>query len=472
MFPLSFAQRRLWFLGRLEGPSAAHNIPVVLRLSGTLDRAAFGAALRDVIGRHEVLRTVYPAVDGTPQQKILPLDEAGFQLVTAEVAPAELAGEVARATGHAFDFAVEIPVRAWLFSEAPDEHVLVFVVHHIAADGWSMGPLMRDLSAAYRARLAGRAPGWEPLPVQYADYALWQRELLGEEDDPESLLNEQVGYWRDALAGVPEELTLPTDRPRPATASYRGVTATFDVPAAAHGRLLDVVRENGSTLFMGLHAALAILLSRLGAGTDLPIGTVVAGRNDEGLDDLVGCFVNNLVIRSDVSGAPTFAEVLRRVRESVLDAFAHQDVPFEKLVEDLAPARSMARHPLFQVMATVQSADLVSKRGAGRSLDLPGLRVGPLTGTHEMGEFDLDVVLMERFDESGRPAGLTGTVIGAADLFDAATVERTAAQLARVLEAVALDPASRVGSVDVLGEVERRRLLVEWNATGVAESVG
>ncbi|MFJ7281015.1 condensation domain-containing protein, partial [Kitasatospora sp. NPDC098663] len=470
MFPLSFAQRRLWFLGQLEGPSAAHNIPVVLRLSGTLDREAFGAALRDVVERHEVLRTVYPAVDGTPHQRILPSADVGFRLIVSDVAPADLESEVARATGTAFDFAVEVPVRAWLFAEAPDEHVLVFVVHHIAADGWSMGPLMRDLSGAYRARLAGQEPGWEPLPVQYADYALWQRELLGEEDDPESLLNEQVAYWRDTLAGAPEELTLPTDRPRPAAASYRGVTASFGVPAEAHRKLLEVVRENGSTLFMGLHAALAVLLSRLGAGTDLPIGTVVAGRNDEGLDDLVGCFVNNLVIRSDVSGAPTFVEVLRRVREATLDAFAHQDVPFEKLVEELAPARSMARHPLFQVMATVQSTDLVSKRGAGRSLDLPGLRVGPLTGTHEMGEFDLDVVLVERFDEAGRPAGLTGTVIGAADLFDAASIERTAAQLARVLEAVATDPGVGVGSVDVLGEVERRRVLVEWNATGAVES--
>ncbi|RSM34591.1 non-ribosomal peptide synthetase, partial [Amycolatopsis balhimycina DSM 5908] len=466
MIPLSFAQRRLWFLWQLDGPTDAFTIPLALRLTGELDRDALAAALRDVLGRHEVLRTVFPAQGGEPYQRVLPVDETGFELEVAEAAV--LGEQVARASAYAFDLAGEIPMRAWLFAVNRREHVLVLVLHHIAADGWSMGPLLRDLSTAYAARLAGGAPGWEPLPVQYADYTLWQRELLGAEDDPESTLTEQVAFWRRTLDGAPEELDLPGDRPRPAQPGSQGHTAELELGAGTHRRLLELARDHGATLSMVVHSALAVLLSRSGAGADLPIGTLVAGRTDEGLDDLVGCFVNNLVIRADLSGDPAFTDVLGRVRETALDAYEHQDVPFEKLVEELAPARSLSRHPLFQVMAAVESADLMSTgRDGGSALELPGLRVELISGDRQAGDLDLDLVVRETLDADGRPAGLQGALLGSADLFDAGTVERIAAQLAHVLETVAADPAVTVRSLRVLGQDELRRILRDWNDTAV-----
>ena len=464
--PLSFAQQRLWFIAQLEGPSATYNTPIALRLDGDLDTTALQAALGDVIGRHEVLRTIIGMADGQPCQQVLDMAELGWRLEPTQVAQENLAATVAGIGSEPFDLATQIPLRARLLAISPAAHVLVLVLHHIASDGWSTGILTRNLDAAYAARCRGQAPGWAPLPVQYADYAIWQRELLGDDDDPGSLLAGQVAWWRDALAGAPAELALPTDRLRPAVPSYRGHVAALDVPAGVHAQLAAVAREQGVTLFMVVQAALAMLLARLGAGEDIPVGTPVAGRTDAAAEELIGFFVNTLVLRTDVSGDPEFTQLLGRVREYWLGALEHQDVPFERLVEVLAPERTLARNPLFQVMLTMQN--LTAQNTAPAALTgagLPGLQARPLPVGTGAAQFDLDLSVAEARDEQGAPRGLRGAVAVADDLFDPATAKTIAAWFAQVLTALAADPGLRLHEVQVLGEDERAQVLTAWNDT-------
>ncbi|MEV7190101.1 condensation domain-containing protein, partial [Kitasatospora sp. NPDC093102] len=458
MIPLSYAQRRLWLIGRLEGAGADYNMPLPLRMSGSLDRDALQAALGDVVARHESLRTVFPETDGEPHQHVLDAETAAPELTVSTVAEAGLTAALAEASRHVFDLATEIPFRTRLFSIAEDDHVLLVLLHHIAADGWSMAPFLRDLGQAYNARTDGRAPDWEPLPVQYTDYTLWQRELLGEADDPDSLFNEQLTHWRTTLDGIPDELDLPTDRPRPARAGRKGSSVPFSLDADTHRELLRLTRSTDASLFMAVQAAIATVLTRLGAGTDLPIGTAIAGRTDEALDDLVGFFVNTLVLRTDTSGNPTFRALLDRTAEHDLTAYANQDVPFETLVEHLNPTRSLARHPLFQVMLAMQNT--------GRSTcELNGLTLSPVAVDSDAALFDLSFNIGELFTEDGTPNGIGGMVEYATDLFDAPTAQRIADCLRAVLRAVAADPDVPIGRIDLLRATERQQLLGDWNDT-------
>ncbi|NGN70381.1 non-ribosomal peptide synthetase, partial [Streptomyces sp. A7024] len=469
VLPLSYAQQRMWFLNRLEGAGegAAYNLPLALRITGELDVAALEAALGDVADRHESLRTVFPETEGIPRQHVLQGSAGRPSLETVESTEDQVAEHIRGYVARRFDVGTELPWRVQLLLTGPSEAVLLLVTHHIAVDGWSMGILARDLEVAYAARQQGSAPGWEPLPVQYADYALWQRQVLGELDNPASLISEQLGYWREALAGAPEELALPTDRPRPAAASFRGEAASVQVDGQTHARLLEVARQANATMFMVAHAAVAVLLSRMGAGTDIPLGTVVAGRGDAALDDLAGFFVNTLVLRADLSGDPTVAELLARVRQTDLDAYAHQDVPFERLVDDLNPVRSLGRHPLFQVSVGVQN-----RLQSDGEWKLPGLHVEGLPPASPGARFDLSVDLAEQLDEDGAPSGMDGSILYACDLFDADTGRALAERFVRVLEQIAADPQRRLSEIDVLGGVERSLVVEGWNETARPVSGG
>ncbi|MGB6162395.1 MAG: amino acid adenylation domain-containing protein [Pseudonocardiaceae bacterium] len=461
--PLSFAQRRLWFLHQMEGPSATYNIPLALRLSGKVDREALQAALGDVVARHESLRTIFPQLDNVPYQQVLDVQNACPQLTVTETTETELPEVLAAAAKYGFDLATEPPMRAELFALAPDEQVLLVVVHHIASDGWSIGPLSRDLATAYQARCRGEAPGWAPLPVQYADYTLWQHQLLGDHTDSDSLLATQLAYWTDTLTGLPEQLQLPTDRSRPSVASFRGDSVTVRLDAALHQRLRELARQSGASLFMVLQAGLVALLSRMGAGSDIAVGSPIAGRTDQALDDLVGFFVNTLVLRTDTSGDPTFGELLARVRETALAAYAHPDVPFEYLVEVLNPTRSLAHNPLFQVLLAVQHTPEVD-------FELPGLDTSFVPAPTGTAKFDLAFSLFERRGAQGDCEGIDGAVGYASDLFDPATVETIATRWVRLLEAAVADPDRPISRIDILTAAEREWLVVGCNDTAVPVS--
>ncbi|MBO0881566.1 MAG: amino acid adenylation domain-containing protein, partial [Mycobacterium sp.] len=458
--PLSFAQNRLWFVDQLQGPSAIYDIAVALRLQGRLDADVLGAALVDVVDRHESLRTLFVAPDGTPQQVVIPVEQAhfGWDVVDAVGwSASQLAEAIDTAAHYTFDLATEIPLRTRLFRVDEDEHVLVGVMHHIAADGSSIAPLVRDLGVAYASRCVGQAPGWAPLAVQYVDYTLWQRAQFGDLQDPHSLIAGQLAYWQETLAGMPERLVLPTDRPYPPVADQRGASVGVDWPAELQQQVRELAREHNATSFMVVQAALALLLSKLSSSSDVAVGFPIAGRRDPVLDDLVGFFVNTLVMRVKVAGDPTVAELLALVRQRSLAAYEHQDVPFEVLVERLNPTRSLTHHPLVQVSLAWQNFAEPDSNPAG-GLALGDLRVTSLPVDTRTARMDLAFSLAERWTDAGEPAGISGGVEFRTDVFDPGSIETLIERLRRVLVAMTADPARRLSSMDVLDAGEHAHL--------------
>ncbi len=453
--PLSFAQQRLWFLHRLEGHGPAYNIPVVVHLQGELNQKALQEALCDVVEHHESLRTIFPETGGISRQLVLKADEAAPELIVTNISENELSEKLAESVRYSFNLAQETAIRVQLFVLGPDKYVLLLLLHHIAADGWSLTPLTRDLSAAYTARCRGQAPEWAPLPVQYADYTIWQRDLLGSENDENSLVAQQLDFWKETLEDLPDQLELPTDYPRPAEASYRGETANFYIKPELHRRLLDFARENGASLFMVLQSGLAALLTRLGAGTDIPVGSPIAGRNDDALGNLVGLFINTLVLRTDTSGDPSFRELLNRVRKVDLNAYENQDPPFERLVEILNPVRSRSRHPLFQIMLALHNTP-------DPELQFPGLESSLRIHSTGSAKFDLTIELREVYEKDGSPGGLEGLLEYSTDLFERDTIKTFIQRLLRLLENAVVNPDQNIESLDILSPEERQKILLEW----------
>ncbi|MGX1805704.1 amino acid adenylation domain-containing protein [Nocardia sp. NPDC055321] len=462
--PLSPAQQRMWFINRFDRESIAYNLPIALRLTGALDAAALSSAFGDVLARHETLRTYYPETEAGAVQVIAPVAQTFSGLSTTSLTEAELAVRVPEILTTTFDVTAEVPIRVELLrvldeaGEFTGEHVLAGVLHHISADGSSVVPFVRDLMVAYGARLSGTEPAWAPLAVQYADYALWQHALLGAEDDADSVAAQQLAYWKQALAGLPDQLDLPADHPRPARQTLRGKQIHLELDAALHARLTEVGRGQGATLFMVVHAAFSALLARLSGTEDIAVGTPIAGRGDSALDDVIGMFVNTLALRTRVAPAEPFTELLARVRTGDIAAFAHADVPFERLVEVLNPVRSQARHPLFQVGLSFQNYEHAELR-------LPDLTVTELEFENHIAQFDLHLFATDRYAAAGAPDGVALTLGYATDLFTEGTARHILAALARVLETVSAAPETVIGDIDLLGADLRARVLGEWNDT-------
>ncbi|WP_137874239.1 non-ribosomal peptide synthetase, partial [Rhodococcus sp. Q] len=455
--PISLAQQRMWFLNQFDTTSPAYNIPLAVRLTGDLDVPALRAAVTDVVDRHESLRTLFPVVDGAPTQRIVDTADALTEFVEDTVAAEDVTDRIAAFAATGFDVSAAVPVRAALYTltgtgHTDAEHVLVVVVHHISADGFSLATLARDVMTAYLARTdrsegAGAAPQWAPLPAQYADYTLWQHAVLGSDADEHSLISRQWRYWRDALAGLPDVLTLPTDRPRPLQQTMRGDRVEFAVPADVHRAVADLAHSTGSSVFMAVHAAYALMLARLADTDDVAVGTPIAGRGDPALDEMIGMFVGTLVLRTRIDPGVSFSDLLGEVRDHDLDAFAHADLPFELLVEKLNPPRSTAYSPLFQVSLEFQNTQTPH-------LELPGLTASAVDISTRVAKEDLELILAERFDDDGAPAGMTAAFDYATDLFDPGTVRDLADRFVRILRAVTADPACPVGDVGILGPVE------------------
>jgi amino acid adenylation domain-containing protein len=451
--PLSFAQQRLWFLHQMEPHSPFYNIPAAVRLTGALDAAALRRALREIVRRHEALRTTFRATADGAVQVVHPAP-AEFDLPVHDLSARgraradEEARRLARVEAETpFDLSRGLMLRAVLVRVAAEEHLLVLNLHHVAGDGWSIGVLFRELAALYEAFAAGRPSPLPPPPVQYADFAVWQREWLKEE-----VLEAQLAYWRARLAGAPAVLELPTDRARPAEQSYRGAVVGFEVPPALAARLRQAARREGATLFMVLLAGFDLLVHRLSGRDDVVVGSPIAGRVRREVEGLIGFFVNTMALRTDLSGDPTAAELIGRVREATLQAYAHQDLPFERVVEELQPERTLSRNPLFQVAFALQNV-------AMEPVDAPGLTLRLEHVDSGTSKFDMFLEMLEE------GAGLRGNLEYATDLWEAETVERMVALFLRLLEALAGDPALPVGRAALLEAGEADARVRAWNRT-------
>ena len=450
--PLSFAQQRLWFLDQLEPGSPLYNIPLAVQLNGPLDLSALNRALEELIRRHEGLRTCFKQHNGTPVQVILPASPVRLELedlttFADQTRRVELQRLLHEEAEQPFDLVHGPLLRVRLFRLRAEEHVLAVTMHHIISDEWSMGIIRRELSALYDAYCSGSESPLAELQLQYADYAVWQREWLRGE-----VLERELRYWRKQLAGAPAVIEMPTDHARPAVQTHRGAYERVQFGAATTRALKELSRRHNATLFMTVLAGFQALLSRWSGTTDMVVGTPVAGRTQGETEAVIGFFVNTLALRTDLTGNPTFSELVSRVREVCLGAYAHQDVPFEKLVEELGVERDLSRTPLFQVMLAWQN-------GTDEEPEMGGLRMGRVEEdlSRSLAKFELLLSLGEFGAEIG------GTLEYNVDLYDGKTIERLARQLERVMAAVAEAEECRIGELPLLSEAEREQLLVEWS---------
>ncbi|HEX8129403.1 MAG TPA: amino acid adenylation domain-containing protein, partial [Pyrinomonadaceae bacterium] len=454
VFPLSFAQSRLWFLHQLEPTSAAYNMPFVSRLTGRLNAPALEEAFNEIVARHEILRTTFEVLDGEPVQVVAAQPARGLVLPLIDLSQSAFAEREAKLrlitseeTQKPFDLTTDSPLRAVLVRMKEDEHILIVTVHHIVADGWSIGVLVREVAALYEAKSEGWESPLAELEIQYADYAVWQREWLSGE-----VLEGQLAYWRQQLADLPPTLNLPTDKPRPSIQTFDGAHESFVLPRTLTEQLNGLCKREGVTLYMVLLAAFQVLLARYTGEDEIVVGTPVAGRSRQELEPLIGFFVNTLVLRTSLHGRPDFLEVLRRVREVALGAFAHQDVPFEMLVEELQPERDLSHTPLFQVMFSFQNTPEAD-------FNLPQLKFSPVEIENEKARFDLT------FDAAEADGRVYVTLRYNTALFVADTIRRMAEHLRLLLEGIVSDAKLPISQIPLLTQTERHQILFEWNET-------
>jgi amino acid adenylation domain-containing protein len=464
--PLSYAQQRLWFLDQFEPNSAFYNIPMALRLVGNLNQAALEQSLQEIIHRHEALRTNFITVDGKPSQIIQTetnwtvsvvdfstcrhgTEAVGAASASAEVTEQEITSQqlAQQQVTQPFDLAKGTLIRATLVVLSQTEHILLVCMHHIVSDGWSMGVFVQELAALYNAYSQGQQSPFKPLPIQYADFAIWQREWLQGD-----VLQSQLSYWQQQLASSPALLSLPTDRPRPSVQTFSGAYQEFALSVELTSGLVQLSQQQGVTLFMMLLAAFDTLLYRYTGTEDILVGSAIANRDRSEIEGLIGFFVNILVMRTDLAGNPTFSELLLRVREMAMEAYTHQDLPFEMLVEALQPERDLSHTPLFQVMFVLQNAP-------ASELELTGLTVNPLPIKGTTARFDLTLSM------ENTATGLVGWWEYNTDLFDASTIERMTSHFVTLLEGIIANPEQQISQLPLLSEVEQRQLLVEWNDT-------